>query len=38
VSHTVSPKPPLTSKPKNSCTPPWRIDERGIKRLKPGCF
>jgi serine/threonine-protein kinase len=39
VSHTVAPKPPTPGKPKNSaCTPPWRIDERGIKRLKPGCF
>lgn len=38
VSHTVSPKPAPAGKPKNSCTPPWRIDERGIKRLKPGCF
>jgi serine/threonine-protein kinase len=38
VSHTVSPKAPSTAKPKSPCTPPWRIDERGIKRLKPGCF
>ncbi|HEX2878948.1 MAG TPA: hypothetical protein VHO25_05365, partial [Polyangiaceae bacterium] len=38
VSHTVPPKPSPPSKPKSPCTPPWRIDERGIKRLKPGCF
>jgi serine/threonine-protein kinase len=38
VSHTVSPKSTAATKPKNPCTPPWRIDERGIKRLKPGCF
>jgi serine/threonine-protein kinase len=38
VSHTVSPRAPTRGKPKSSCTPPWRIDERGIKRLKPGCF
>jgi serine/threonine-protein kinase len=35
-SHTVSPK--SGTKTKNPCTPPWRIDERGIRRLKPGCF
>lgn len=38
VLHPVSPRPATPSKAKSACTPPWRIDERGIKRLKPGCF
>jgi len=37
VLHGVTPKRAAPA-PKSNCKPPWRIDERGIRRLKPGCY